>query len=144
MNRPAGHGRAHLRQAAGGHRGVHAHAASTGRPIPATLKPGADAAFCDGVNQFIWHTFTASPPEFGKPGSEYFAGTHINPNVTWFPQAGPFLTYLGRCQFLLRQGRFVADVCAYIGDKPYLHWGRGKKWSERADAEAAPTATPTT
>ena len=47
------------------------------------LKPGADAAFCDGVNHFIWHTFTASPPEFGKPGIEYFAGTHINPNVTW-------------------------------------------------------------
>ena len=55
---------------------------------PAVLKPFADAAFCDGVNHFVWHTFTGSPPEFGKPGSEYFAGTHINPNVTWFQQAG--------------------------------------------------------
>ncbi len=99
---------------------------------PAALKPFADAAFCDGINHFIWHTFTCSPPEFGKPGSEYFAGTHINRNVTWFPQAGPFISYLARCQYMLRQGRFVSDVCAYVGDKPYQHWGRGSNWSEKA------------
>ncbi len=95
---------------------------------PAVLKPDADAAFCDGVNHFIWHTFTASPPEFGKPGIEYFAGTHINPNVTWFDQAGAFVAYLTRCQYMLRQGHFVADVCCYTGDKVYQHWGRGEKW----------------
>ena len=101
---------------------------------PAVLKPFADAAFCDGINHLIWHTFTASPPELGEPGSEYFAGTHINPNVTWFRQARPFVDYLGRCQFMLRQGRYVSDVCAYIGDQPYQHWGRGTNWSERATA----------
>ncbi|MFA6544605.1 MAG: glycosyl hydrolase [Limisphaerales bacterium] len=99
---------------------------------PAALKPFGDLAFCDGVNQFVWHTFTASPAEFGKPGVEYFAGTHINPNVTWFPQAGGFLTYLARCQFILRQGLPVNDVCVYTGDKPYQHWGRGTNWSTRA------------
>ena len=98
---------------------------------PAMLKPDADAAFCDGVNQFVWHTFTASPPEFGKPGIEYFAGTHINPNITWWEQAGPLLTYLARCQLLLREGRFVGDVCCYTGDAQYMHWGRGEKWSEK-------------
>ncbi|MFA6564973.1 MAG: glycosyl hydrolase [Verrucomicrobiia bacterium] len=99
---------------------------------PAVLKPFGDTAFCDGVNHFIWHTFTASPAEFGKPGIEYFAGTHLNPNVTWFPQARAFLDYLGRCQFMLRQGVPVVDVAVYIGDKPYQHWGRGTNWSERA------------
>ena len=99
---------------------------------PAALKPDGDAAFCDGSNFLVWHTFTASPPEFGRPGLEYFAGTHLNPNVTWWEQAGPFLAYLARCQYLLRQGRFVADVCCYTGDKPYQHWGRGEKWYPKA------------
>src|ERR1019366_8723488 len=99
---------------------------------PAVLKPHADAAFTDGINHLIWHTFTASPPEFGQPGSEYFAGTHINPNVTWFRDAGPFVTYLARCQLLLRPGQFVADVCAYTGENPYLHWGRALKWGPHA------------
>ena len=99
---------------------------------PATLKKDADAAFVDGANQFIWHTYSCSPPEFGKPGIEYFAGTHINPNVTWFEQAGGIINYLGRCQTMLRQGLFVADVCCYTGDKFYMHWGRGEKWTSNA------------
>ena len=98
---------------------------------PAALKPHADAAFCDGINHFIWHTFSASPEEFGKPGIEYFAGTHLNPNVTWWNEAGDFLRYLARCQVLLREGRFVADVCCYTGDNAYLHWGRGEKWTDK-------------
>jgi hypothetical protein len=103
---------------------------------PADLKPGADAAFVDGVNHLIWHTFTASPERFGRPGSEYFAGTHINRNVTWHDQAGPFVTYLGRCQTILRRGSFVADVAVYVGEVPYQHWGRyTRKWSDQATLE---------
>ena len=94
---------------------------------PAALKPGADAAFCDGSNRLVWHTFSASPPEFGKPGIVYFAGTHLNPNVTWWEQASAFLTYLGRCQLLLQQGRFQSDVCCYRSDKNYADWNRGPK-----------------
>jgi hypothetical protein len=102
-------------------------------PYPAVLKRCVDERFLDGVNQLIWHTFTCSPKPFGKPGIEYFAGTHINPNVTWFEQAAPFLTYLGRCQHMLRRGFFVADVCAYVGDVPYQHWGRfTTNWSAKA------------
>ncbi len=99
---------------------------------PATLKPSADAAFCDGINLFIWHTFSASPPAFGKPGIEYFAGTHINPNVTWWDQAGGILAYLARCQAMLRQGRFVADVCCYRSDKNYTAWNRDTRNSRPA------------
>lgn len=99
---------------------------------PAALKPRADWAFCEGINHLIWHTFTASPPEFGEPGIEYFAGTHLNPNVTWFPLAGPFLQYLGRCQWMLRQGHFVADVAVYVGDRPYVGWNSPTgKWDQK-------------
>ncbi len=102
---------------------------------PASLKPLADAAYCDGVNWFIWHTFSASPKEFGRPGIVYFAGTHLNSNVTWWDQSGPFLTYLARCQAMLRRGRFVADVCCYTGDRNQVNWSRGETWSKRASLE---------
>lgn len=99
---------------------------------PAFLKPIADNNFIDGTNMFIWHTFTASPPEIGKPGYEYFAGTHINPRVTWWNESGSFMDYLSRCQYLLRKGRFVADICTYTSDKNYVRWGRGKQWDENS------------
>lgn len=99
---------------------------------PAWLKPAADVNFIDGMNMVIWHTFTASPPEQGLPGLEYFAGTHVNTNVTWFPYLEGFLTYLGRCQYLLRQGKCVVDVAAYVSDRNYVGWGRGEKWNEKS------------
>jgi hypothetical protein len=52
----------------------------------------------------------------GVPGQQYFAGTHLNPNVTWWSKSAPFFAYLNRCQYLLQQGLFVADVAYYYGD----------------------------
>jgi hypothetical protein len=80
------------------------------------LKPTFDQAACEGLNRLVWHTFTSSPKEAGLPGQEYFAGTHLNPNVTWWNKAGPFLAYLNRSQFLLQQGVPVSDVLIYYGD----------------------------
>lgn len=100
---------------------------------PALLKPYADKNYVDGANFFIWHTFTSSPEELGKPGFEYFAGSHVNANVTWFPWVGPFVDYLARCQLLLRQGVNVADVCVYASDSNYVTWGRAKEWREKSE-----------
>ncbi|OQP38614.1 glycoside hydrolase family 2 [Niastella yeongjuensis] len=83
---------------------------------PRELKANIDRVFCSGVNRIVWHTFTSSPKEFGLPGNEYFAGTHLNPNVTWWKQAGDFINYLNRCSYLLAQGLFVGDVLYYYGD----------------------------
>ncbi len=83
---------------------------------PQDLKDAADRAFCEGMNHVVWHTASHLPPEAGKPGWVYGAGTHLNPNVPWWPMARPFLDYLARASFLLRQGRFVADVLYYYGD----------------------------
>jgi hypothetical protein len=80
------------------------------------LKPSFDQALTEGMNRLVWHEFTSSPPELGLPGQEYFAGTHLNPNVTWWRDAGPFLQYLNRSQFLLQQGQPVADILYYYGD----------------------------
>lgn len=83
---------------------------------PSDLKPTADRAFCEGINRLVFHTSTASRPEDGKPGYEYGAGTHFNPNVTWWPLAGAWVDYVARCQHLLQSGHFVADVLYYHGD----------------------------
>lgn len=83
---------------------------------PGSLKQATDRAFCEGINRLVIHTSTATRPEDGKPGYEYGAGTHFNPNVTWWDKSGPFLAYIARCQYLLQQGRFVADVLYYNGD----------------------------
>ncbi|MBI5693985.1 MAG: glycoside hydrolase [Verrucomicrobia bacterium] len=80
------------------------------------LKPSFDKAICEGLNLLVWHAFVCSPKEMGLPGQQYFAGTHLNPNVTWWEKSAPFFAYLNRCQALMQQGLFVADVAYYYGD----------------------------
>ncbi|MCJ7778622.1 MAG: hypothetical protein MUP16_09945, partial [Sedimentisphaerales bacterium] len=82
----------------------------------ASQKPSFDHEACSGLNLVFVHTFTCSPQQMGLPGQEYFAGTHFNPNVTWWDYAGAFVTYLNRCQYILQQGKFVADALYYYGD----------------------------
>ncbi|MBS1825897.1 MAG: hypothetical protein JST93_11295 [Acidobacteria bacterium] len=86
---------------------------------PQDLKASADRAFAEGMNHVVWHTASHHPPEAGKPGWVYYAGTHLTPNVVWWPFARPFLDYLARASFLLRQGLPVSDVLHYYGDQGY-------------------------
>ena len=83
---------------------------------PGSLKQALDRAYCEGINRIAIHTSTATRPRDGKPGYEYGAGTHFNPNTTWWEMSKPFFDYVGRCQYMLRAGRFCADVLFYNGD----------------------------
>jgi len=94
---------------------------------PAFLKPLADMAFADGANRLVWHTFTCSPKKFGVPGAEYFAGSHINRNVTWHKDLYGFVKYLGRCQSLLQRGEYVDDGEFVDVTTNYYNWGRFRK-----------------
>lgn len=89
---------------------------------PCFIKPVGDQAFADGLNRMVFHTYTSSPKRFGVPGLEYFAGTHINRNVTWHDEFAPFVKYLGRCQSVLQAGENVADVLVVGDDRPYCGW----------------------
>jgi len=80
------------------------------------LKPSFDKACCEGLNLLVWHAFVCSPAAQGIPGIQYFAGTHLNPNVTWWTKSEPFFSYINRCQAMLQRGLFVADACYYYGD----------------------------
>lgn len=84
---------------------------------PSDLLLYANIAFCEGINRFIIHSSTTTKKEDGLPGYEYGAGTHFNQNVTWWKDVSPFLKFLGRSQYMLRQGKFVADVLYYNGDQ---------------------------
>ncbi len=79
-------------------------------------KPSFDHEVCSGLNIVFFHTFTNSPKEMGIPGQEYFAGTHINPQASWWDYSDGFITYLNRVQQVVQQGKFVADVLYYYGD----------------------------
>lgn len=81
------------------------------------LKPTFDRALTEGMNRLVWHEFTSIPEIAGLPGNEYFAGTHINPNITWWKQSDAFLLYLNRSQFLLQQGYAVDDALYFYGDQ---------------------------
>ena len=75
-----------------------------------------DFEYCEGLNMIFFHTFTCSPQEMGIPGQEYFAGTHVNPQVTWWDLSQPFMDYMNRIQTVVQRGTFVADVLYYYGD----------------------------
>jgi hypothetical protein len=83
---------------------------------PGSLKQALDRAYCEGINRIAIHTSTATRPRDGKPGYEYGAGTHFNPNVTWWEMSKPFFDYVARCQYMLRSGLYCADVLFYNGD----------------------------
>ena len=79
-------------------------------------KSAFDHEVCSGLNRVYFHTFTSSPASMGLPGQEYFAGTHVNPRVTWWNESSAFIDYLRRTQFVVQNGQFVGDVLYYYGD----------------------------
>lgn len=78
--------------------------------FPASLKDEGDWAFAGGVNRFMYHTFAHKPDE-GRPGMAMGPyGVHWDRGQTWWPMAGAYHKYIARAQYLLRQGRTVADI----------------------------------
>jgi hypothetical protein len=82
-----------------------------GYESPYTLKKVADYWFAQGINRLVFHT-SAHQPLDAKPGNT-MVGTHLNRNITWAEQARPFMDYVARNEYMLQQGRFVADL-AYL------------------------------
>ena len=79
---------------------------------PALLKPLGDWAFCEGVNRFVITEWALQPWTNRWPGVFFSTiGTKYERTLTWWEYSKPWHQYLARCQYLLRQGLFVADVC---------------------------------
>ena len=79
---------------------------------PQTIKSLGDTAFCEGINRFVFHRYAMQPWLNRVPGMTMGPwGIHYERTETWWNQTGPWHEYLARCNYLLRQGLFVADIC---------------------------------
>ena len=79
---------------------------------PFSIKALGDEAFCNGVNRFVFHRYAMQPWLNRVPGMTMGPwGIHYERTETWWEQTRPWHEYLARCNHLLRQGLFVADLC---------------------------------
>ena len=80
---------------------------------PGNIKDLGDWAFCEGINRFVFHRYALQPwPGSVRPGMSMGPwGLHYERTETWWEQSKAWHEYLARCQFLLQQGLFVADLC---------------------------------
>jgi hypothetical protein len=82
---------------------------------PATMKALGDWAFTAGVNRFVFHRSQHQPWLNRLPGMTMGPyGVHWERTQTWWNMAPAYHTYLSRCQYMLRQGLPVADVCFLV------------------------------
>jgi len=79
---------------------------------PGSMKEEGDWAFATGINRFVYHTFQHQPlDEKLKPGMTMGPyGVHWDRKQTWWPMVDSYHRYISRCQYILQQGKAVADI----------------------------------
>ena len=96
---------------------------------PANTSPPTigDWAFCEGINRLVLHRYALQPwthPE-RRPGMSMGPwGLHYERTQTWWEQSKTWLDYLARCQYLLQQGLFVADICYLAAETAPRRWAQ--------------------
>jgi hypothetical protein len=79
---------------------------------PGNMKDQGDWAFCMGINRLVYHPF-AHKAFFDQylPGMTMGPyGVHWDRGQTWWPMAEAYHKYISRCQYILSQGKSVADI----------------------------------
>ena len=82
---------------------------------PGQMKQRGDRFFTEGINASLMHLYIQQPDD-RVPGINAWFGNEFNRNNTWFSQMDVFSAYLKRCNYMLQQGRYVADVAYFIGE----------------------------
>ena len=106
------------------------------KDYPASIKSLGDRAFCEGINRFVFHRYAMQPwTEHRVPGMTMGPwGLHYERTETWWEWSKPWHEYLARCQQMLRQGLFVADICYLQAEaSPHgfgMHRREGYDWDE--------------
>lgn len=83
---------------------------------PSSLKQRMDRFFTYGVNNTVLHLYISQPSEDRLPGSNAWFGTEFNRNNTWFKHMDLYTQYIKRCNYMMRQGWYQADVAYFIGE----------------------------
>ncbi len=100
---------------------------------PGNIKDLGDWALCEGINRFVVHRYAAQPWTNAAPGMSMGPwGLHYERTQTWWEQSKAWHEYLARCQSLLQQGQFVADI-AYLAPE-----GAPREFQAPPEAESAP------
>lgn len=82
---------------------------------PGIMKPRGDRFFTEGINSTLLHLYIEQPDE-RVPGINAPFGNEFNRHNTWFSQLDVFAKYMKRCNYMLQQGRYVADAAYFIGE----------------------------
>lgn len=82
---------------------------------PALMKQRLDRFFTEGINNTLLHVYIQQPDE-KMPGVNARFGNEFNRHNTWFYDMDDFLKYIKRCNLLLQQGKYVADVAYFISE----------------------------
>ena len=82
---------------------------------PGQMKQRGDRFFTEGINATLMHLYVQQPDD-RVPGVNAWFGNEFNRNNTWFSQMDVFAGYLKRCNYMLQQGRYIADVAYFIGE----------------------------
>jgi hypothetical protein len=82
------------------------------KQYPGSMKNQGDWAFATGINRFFYHTFEHKPlADSLMPGMTMGPyGVHWDRKQTWWPMVAAYHRYISRCQFMLQQGKAVADI----------------------------------
>jgi hypothetical protein len=84
---------------------------------PYALKALGDLMYCWGLNRFIFHRYAMQPWTNRWPGMTMGQwGFHFDRTSTWWEPGRAWIEYCTRCQFMLQQGRSVADVAYFCGE----------------------------
>ena len=82
---------------------------------PGQMKQRGDRFFTEGINASLYHLYIQQPDD-RLPGHNAWFGNEFNRKNTWFSQLDVFNNYIKRCNYMLQQGRYVADVAYFLGD----------------------------
>jgi len=97
-------------------------ASSRWQEYPFALKALGDKMFTKGINKLFIHRYAHQPHASAAPGMTMGPwGIHFDRGNTWWNQGKAWLTYLGRCQYLLQEGRFVADLLYFSGEDANMY-----------------------